>query len=145
MALFIPGTVTGKRRHAAMQAALYNARKHGDDTTQVDDLASLAWGSIVFAANPANASTITLGGTVVTFGSNVTIGADTAATLVNLLTFLRASANANIIKCTYAVTGSTLAVRSKTPGVATFTLAASVATVSHATLQLIKISKRAPL
>jgi hypothetical protein len=146
MALFIPGKINAKRRHAAMQAALYHARvKNQRDTTLVDDPTSLSWGYINFAANPLTSATITLGGTAVTFGTDVTIGASLAQTLGSLLAFLNASADANIGKCTYAVIGSVLAIRSKTPNNTTFTLAASAATVSHATLQLAKITKRVAL
>lgn len=145
MATFIPGKINRKRRGAAMQTALFHARDKNRDTALVNDLTSLAWGSITFAANPANASTITLGGTVVTFGSTVTIGANLAATLANLLVFLRASADANISKCTYSVGPTSLNIRSKTPNNAALTLAASAATVSHATLRLLQITKRAAL
>lgn len=145
MSTFIKGR-DGRGRRAAMQAALYHSReKNLISTTLVSDPASLASGSITFASNPANNSTITLGGTVVTFGTDVTIGASLAITLASLLAFLNASVNANIIKCTYTITGSVLDIRSKTPNNTTFTLAASVATVSHATIQLIQIRKRKAL
>jgi hypothetical protein len=130
----------------ALQAAMFYARRNNrKGTTLVNDPASLSWGSILFSANPANASTITLGGAVVTFGTDVTIGVSLAVTLASLLVFLSASANANISKCRYSVGGSSLAIRSKTPNNTTFTLAASAATVSHATLQLVQINKRVAL
>jgi hypothetical protein len=146
MATFIPGKVTPRKRRAALQAALYRARtkSHGD-IALVDDPTSLAWGSITFPINPSSGDTITLGGTVVTFGTDVTIGAGLSITLASLLVFLNASANANIIKCTYSVGSASLSVREKLPNTTTFTLAASAGTVSHATLQLVKIDKRAAL
>ncbi len=146
MPTFIPGSPSTKRRRAAMQAALYHQRDRDlRDTTLIDDKASLAWGSIVFSANPSNGATITLGGTVVTFGTDVTIGGDLPTTLVHLLAFLSASANANIVKCTYTVSATGLGIRAKAPGVATFTLAASAATVSHSTLKLVQVEQRAAL
>jgi hypothetical protein len=146
MATFIPGKTTVKRRRVAMQTALYHARhKNQVETSLVNDPASLSWGSIAFSANPSNGATITLGGTVVTFGTTVTIGASLAITLASLLVFLQASADTNIKKCTYSITGSILGVRSKTPNNTAFTLAASAATVSHATLQLFQISARQAL
>lgn len=106
--------------------------------------APTAIGSISFAANPVAASTITLGGTAVSFvsalttGNQVLIGANLAATLANAVTFLNASTDTNISKATYAVNpaGTAILVTYKTPGTAgnAFTLAASVATVSGATL-----------
>lgn len=148
MAQFIPGKVSAKRRHAALQTALYHARAKNHDAANavaVDDPTSLSWGSITFAANPVSNSTITLGGTVVTFGTNVAIGADLATTLSSLLVYLTNSADANIVKCSYAVSSPVLAIRSKTPNNTAFTLAASAATVSHATLKLAQITKRAAL
>lgn len=104
--------------------------------------APTANGSITFAANPVNNSTVTIGGTVVTFvtasptGSQVLIGASTAATLSNLLTFLSSSADTNLVKFKYSVLGSVLYLLAATAGTAgnALTLAASVATVSGATL-----------
>lgn len=126
-------------------AALYAARKRNRAATLVTDLSARASGSISFSANPSNAATITIGGTAVTFGSTVAIGASLAVTLATLLAYLRASADANLSKATYAVTGSVLGVVAKTRGAATLTLAASAATVSHATVQLPQINQRVPL
>lgn len=138
-----PGRLYLARRHASVQAALRVARKVNlTGTTLVSDPVSLATGFITFPGNPASSSTITLGGTVVTFGTNVAIGASLGATVVNLLAFLNASADANISKCIYSMVGPTLTVKSKTPNNTTFTLAASAATVSNATLQLSKIRRR---
>lgn len=101
-----------------------------------------ATGTITFAANPTASSTITLNSTAVTFvasgatGSQVNIGANLAATLQALKTFLNASSDTQIVKCTYDVSGTKLFVRNKTLGTSgnSFTLAASVATVSASTL-----------
>lgn len=135
-------------RALRLQGALYQARKRNHaahKAVAVNDLTQAAWGTIVFAANPLSNATITIGGTVVTFGTNVTIGANLAATLANLLTFLQASANVNLVKATYAITDTALHVRAKTLGAATLTLAASVATVSAATVQFIKTRQRKKL
>lgn len=82
---------------------------------------------------PADNSTLTLNGTEVTFvaagpvGAEVLIGADIAATLANLETYLSGSADAQISKCTYAVANGALTATNKTLGPAgnAFTLAAS--------------------
>jgi|ERR1035437_618961 hypothetical protein len=114
-------------------------------TMLVDDLASFATGNIIFSSNPLSNATLTLGGTVVTFGpagGNVHIAGSLTDTLANLLAFLNASGNVNLIKCTYVVSGSGLFIRYKTAGIKTFTLAASAATVSGATLKLNQIQKR---
>lgn len=127
---------------SAQQAASYYARKRNrtaQRSAPVADKSELAWGSIVFAANTAQS--ITLGGTLV----NLSIGANLAATLAALLVTLIGSADANIVKCTYSLEGSTLVIVSKTPGDATFTLAASTGTVSASTLQLPTITARAAL
>jgi hypothetical protein len=132
-------------RRVRMHAALNHARNKNQNVVTTADLSAMAYGTISFAANPANSSTITLGGTVVTFGTDVAIGANLAATLATLLTFLKASANANIVKSAYDINGSLLTIRYKTAGVATFTLAASAATRSGPTLTLPNIRKRKAL
>lgn len=103
-----------------------------------------AYGAITFAVNPTAAATITIGGTLVTFvtslttGNQILIGANLAATLANAVTFLSQSADTNLVKATYSVNqaGTAIQVVYKTPGASgnTFTLAASVATPSGATL-----------
>lgn len=73
-----------------------------------------ATGKFTFAGQPAANDTITLNGTVVTFVAGapaalqVQIGGTIAATLVNLLTFLQASVDVQLVKFTYAVVGSVL-------------------------------------
>jgi hypothetical protein len=141
---------TFAKRTGPQNAALFYASKRNyaaRDATAVTDPTSLARGSISFSGQPGNSDTVTLGGTVVTFGSghNVAIGATLAATLVTLAAFLNASADVNISKCTYTVTDAALQIAYKTPGVATFTLAASAATRSAATLALGTIHARVAL
>jgi hypothetical protein len=117
-------------------------------TVLVDDLTSFATGAVTFNVNPSSGNTLTLGGTVVTFGAaggQVHIAGNLADTLTALLNFVKASNDVNLVKCTYAVSGSALFIKYKTAGIKTFTLAASVATVSGATLKLNQISKRIPL
>lgn len=141
-------TFATNKRSPAMQAALYHARTKNlaaKKSVAVADLSANAYGSITFAANPLTNATITLGGTVITFGTTVAIGANLAATLTTLLAFVNASADANLLKCAYAVVGSALTIKSKTPGTSAFTLAASVATVSHSPLVSPTIHKRAKL
>lgn len=106
--------------------------------------APTAFGSLTFTLNPSAAATITIGGTVVTFvaalttGNQILIGANLAATLANAATFLNQSTDTNLSKATYSVNqaGTAIQVIYKTPGATgnSFTLAASVATPSGATL-----------
>lgn len=105
--------------------------------------APTAVGDIVFGGNPANDTTITLNGTVVTFktgtpsGNQVKVGADLAATLVNLLAFLDSSTDVQLVKFESRSDGvDTLYLNAATPGTGgnALTLAASVATPSGGTL-----------
>jgi hypothetical protein len=98
-----------------------------------------AYGSITWSVNMVQGETIDLNGTIVTFvtgspsGNQVQIGANLAATLTNLVTFLNASADTNIDQCTYTQTlGNTLNITYKTSGIQgnTFTIAAGYATGS---------------
>lgn len=94
-----------------------------------------AAGAFVFSAQPTAATgTVTIGGTVTTFvagapGANqVQLGVNLAATLAAFQTYLAASADTQLAKANYAVTGgNTLTVTYKTLGTAgnAFTLAAS--------------------
>jgi hypothetical protein len=98
------------------------------DTT--DNKAS---GKITFAAQPAAASTITLGGVAWTFvagasgASETTIGGTLAATLTALADDLNASLNATISGCTYTAAAAELLIERDVAGVVgnTFALAAS--------------------
>lgn len=106
------------------------------------DDGAAASGTIRFSANPSADDTITLNGTAITFkasgatGNQVNIGLALSDTLTALKTFLDGSANAQLVKCTYAVTANSLVVTFKTVGTAgnSYTLAASAATVSGSTL-----------
>ncbi len=101
-----------------------------------------ATGNVLFNANAANNDTITINGTVITFkmaapvGNQVLIGGTVAATIQNLTTFLNASTDANIVAGKYIASPTRLYVEAAVTGVAgnTFTLAASVAVPSGATL-----------
>lgn len=102
-----------------------------------------AAGTILFGGNPTAGDTITLNGTVWEFvasgasGPETNIAGNLAATLAQLVSDLNGSADTEVAKCTYAVAdGTTLTVERDTAGSAgnTFTLAASAATVSAATL-----------
>lgn len=96
--------------------------------------------------NPANGSTLTINGTVVTFvasapsGNQVLIGASARATLQNLRIFASASANANISQANYASDGNfELNIQYKTVAIAgnSFTIVAGAGsnyTASGATL-----------
>ncbi|TXH14668.1 MAG: hypothetical protein E6R03_08720 [Hyphomicrobiaceae bacterium] len=101
-----------------------------------------ATGYITFADNPANGDTIDLDGTTWTFvttlsGANQTvIQASLAATLGQLTIDLNASADANVSQATYSANTTQLFVEFDVAGTGgnAFTLAASVAIVSGATL-----------
>ncbi len=130
----------------AQAAASYYARKRNRAAQLADpvvDVTSRATGFVTFSTNAAQ--TVTLGGTVVTFGTSFALGATLPLTLANLLVYLNASADTNIVKCTYAIEGSALTITYKTPNVATFTLAASAGTRSAATLALDTTYQRVPL
>ena len=67
-----------------------------------------------FSGQPSPNDTLTVGSTVITFvasgatGTQVNIGSSLSVTLSNLLTFLQASSDPNIIKFTFALAGSVL-------------------------------------
>lgn len=106
----------------------------------------LAIGTILFSVNPSNGDTITLGGVVWTFvsgaasGNQTHIGGTTAFTIATLINDLNASGNATILLCAYGESGGptvvTLTLTYKAAGSAgtSFTIAASAATPSGATL-----------
>ncbi len=114
----------------------------GDPTTT----AEAASGTIVFAGQPADGSTITLDGVTWTFvagtasGNEIAIGATLADTLDNAETALNASADPDIAAATYTADATTLTITHDTagPGGNAFALAASASsngTVSAATLR----------
>jgi len=107
--------------------------------------APTASGWINFASNPLASATVTLNGTVVTFvtssptGNQVLIGGTTAITMANLVNFANTSVDVNISKLTLNlpnVISTKTYVVAKLAGAAgnAYTLAASAATVSGATL-----------
>jgi hypothetical protein len=92
-------------------------------------------GWISLPTNPSAANTITLNGTAWTFvasgavGPQTNIGANAAATMTTLVTNLNASADAQVVKNTYAaLSGTTLQITSKTAGTGNngYTLATNV-------------------
>jgi hypothetical protein len=109
-----------------------------------------AFGSITFSQQPTSGQTITMNGTVVTFGTDVAIGPELGDTLVNAATFMNASADTQLVKCSYEASpvspggsgqgsgANQLIVAEKTVGTAgnALTLATNVtgATVSGSTL-----------
>lgn len=103
-----------------------------------------AEGYIDFSANPTANDTITINGVVFTFiagassGTNINIKASLTLTLDEVVSILNASANTNVDDATYSKpTASRLKIVHDTTGAAgnAFTLAASAATVSGATLK----------
>lgn len=105
-----------------------------------------ATGSIVFSAQPAAESTITINGTAFTYkasgaaGNQIDIGANLGATMTATASVLNASVVSGVAEATYSTSGgTTLVVTHDTlgPGGNAFTLAAQAAsngTVSGATL-----------
>lgn len=76
-------------------------------------------GSVIVAAVPTDGDTLTIGGTVITFKAQPTpytlppagvvyIGATTALTAQALLSYLQNSTDANLVKFTYSLSGSTI-------------------------------------
>ncbi|WP_439398709.1 hypothetical protein ACRQ5Q_15140 [Bradyrhizobium sp. PMVTL-01] len=72
--------------------------------------------SYTFTGQPTANDTITIAGSAVTFvasgatGLQVNLGANLAATLSNLLTFLQGSSDTGLVKCVYSLSGSVLTV-----------------------------------
>lgn len=94
-------------------------------------------GWIALPTNPSNSNTITLNGSTWTFvpsgaaGNQTNIGGNAAATMATLVTNLNASADAQVVKNTYAAlpgSPTTLQITSKTAGTANngYTLATNV-------------------
>ena len=106
--------------------------------------APTAIGNFTFAAQPAANDKITLNGTDITFvssapsGNQVLIGASLAATLTNLVTFINASTDTQILKFKPYLVGTTLYVAATTPGAGgnalTISKTGTNITVSGATL-----------
>src|SRR5581483_8486305 len=110
---------------------------NGTSWSQLSIQIGNAYGSITWAVNMIQGETINLNGTVVTFvtgspsGNQVQIGANLAATLTSLVTFLSGSADSNISQCTYSQSlGTTLSIIYKNSGYAgnSFTISAGYAT-----------------
>lgn len=86
----------------------------GTESTIGFATAPTSTGFVQFTGQPANGNTITLNGTAVTFNSGgpdptkVTIGASVAATIANLVTFLQASVDVQLLKFNYS-SGTTIA------------------------------------
>lgn len=129
-------------RTQALAAAAYFARKRNrTQTAVIDDTYAPAWGTILFSANPSAGQTITINGTVITFNTTVTIGADLAATLAAVLVYLAAHPISGV---RVSASGDGLLILSTAAADTSVTLSASHATVSHATLQKQQINARVP-
>lgn len=97
-----------------------------------------AEGSITFSENPSKNDTITINGSVLTFGTDITIGDSLSDTVSNTVLALNESDDTNISAATYSMNadGTEIDVVYDAAGTAgnAFTLAASAATVSGSTL-----------
>lgn len=103
-----------------------------------------ASGTVTLSANPAANDTLTINGTAITFvasspsGLKVLIGATAAATAQNLQAFLAASTDANLVACSYSLSGTVVTVTAIAAGTAgnaiTLAKTSSGITLSGATL-----------
>jgi phage tail sheath protein FI len=101
-------------------------------------VALAATGELIFSAQPGVGSTLNLNGSTVSFvsgapsGLQVQLGANLAATMTALQTFLAASSDTQIVKNTYATTDATVVITNKTPGAAgnAYTLGGTVTGLS---------------
>jgi len=103
-----------------------------------------ASGTATFSGNPTANDTLTLNGTAITFvasgatGNQVNIGTTLAATLANLLAFAAASADAQLVKFSYGVSGSVFNIYAAAAGTAgnalTLAKSSTAITLSAATL-----------
>lgn len=133
---------TVKVRVPMAETTLENLVRVMPGATLVEDGGTKASGTITFTVNPVADDTITINGVVWTFKAtastaySIAIGADVAATIQNAATKLNASTNSKVIQATYTAGASDLTITYDDFGVVgnSFTLAASVATVSGATL-----------
>lgn len=103
-----------------------------------------ATGSITFSSNPSASDTITINGIVFTFvaagatGNQINIAASLDLTLDNMISVLNISVEANVALATYTEDGEavlTITYDTSEEAGNTFTLAASVATISATTLR----------
>lgn len=127
-------------------AGAYYARKKNRATELVDDNFSPAWGTITFLESPIPSSgqTITINGTVLTFGTTISLVGLT--TLAEVLAATIAYVGAHPINgANVSGSGDGLLVLSSKPADTSVTLSASNATVSHATLQKQQVRARVPL
>jgi hypothetical protein len=92
----------------AMQAAMYAARKRNRRAVLIADPSQRAAGWLSFGTNPVSGQWIALNGTRITFGTDVEISGTTLGTLVNLLLYLKASTDPNLVQATYALDKTTL-------------------------------------
>lgn len=108
--------------HAMLRKQVASAVAHYEWSTEAGNLTyeeTRAYGEITFTLNPEVEDTVMIGATIIQFGmpGGVVIGASLAITLANLLAFLRASDDDDILRCNYdAVTGTVLVIEYKTSG-----------------------------
>jgi len=134
----IGGSVIITQLYAA--AYLYGTPQAGTFLVDSIELAECADATVTFGSNPANSDTLTIAGTAITFvsgtptGNQVKIGASDTVTAANLLAFLNASTDVNLVTCTYMLdtTGLILTVTAAQPGPAgdAITLAKSSSALS---------------
>lgn len=106
------------------------------------EAAAHAFGAFGFGVNPSNGDTLNFNGSTWTFVTGTASANQTqifgtlAGTLEQLVADLTASADANVVQCSYASTATSLNITFKTPGSVgnAFTISASAASASGATL-----------
>lgn len=138
--------ITGRSCQVTLPLAettLDNLARIMPGATLVESGGSAATGTITFAGNPSEDDTITLNGVTFTFKgtasgeTQVDIGVDLPTTLDNLVTKANAATDASVTVATYTENGTdtfTVTYDENSVDGNSYTLAASAATVSGATL-----------
>jgi hypothetical protein len=131
------------------QAGAYYARKRNraaQETALVDDQTAPAWGTITFVPSPlpGNGDTITIHGTVITFGT--TVGLSGLVTLAEVLDAVVNYITTHPISgVSVSLSGNGLLVQSTAPADTSIAIAASAATASGSHLTKQQIRVRVPL
>jgi hypothetical protein len=108
--------------HAMLRKAIDNAIAHYEWSTEGGNIFyadTRAHGEITFTTNPEIGETLMIGATIVEFGATdgVVIGLTRAETVANLLAYLNASTDPDIVKCTYnVISGAILNIEYMTSG-----------------------------
>jgi len=111
--------------HAMLRKTVTSSVAHYEWSTENGNLTyaqTFAHGEIEFTSNPSIGATLLFGSAVVEFGATdgVAIELDLHGTMANLLAYLNASTDADLLRCVYSITyttdGATLSLIYKTTG-----------------------------